>query len=394
MQRLCPIATSAGGSSQAAVNCYLANVANASIVDFARNGLDSSNAFCGSFACSVLGKQQAAFGGINPAVGSNLMYFPGGRSQYQALHATYHTSSGVNPMRRVQRIDLALSYTVSRYRTNIAESNGSGGDYSILTPAVDYNRPHLGHFHSSGLDRTHQIVFTPTIETPYGLRISTIFLMASPLPITGYIPQQNGGGVAGEIFRSDVSGDGTVGDLLNGTYIGTLGKYSSDKINNAISLYNKYVAGQLTPAGHDLVNTGLFSQTQLHALGAYAPLISSCNPPDPSCGVPGRAAEENWLKTIDLHLSWPFAVGERFKVEPTFTAFNVFNLANYGGPGGQLSGILDGAPGTSLNNSTSPGVCGNTQAFCTSRLDRVLPGSGTYANGAPRQMEFGVRITF
>jgi hypothetical protein len=390
----CAAATSAGGSSQAAVNCYLANVPTASIADFARNGLDSSNAFCGAFACSVLGRPQASFGGINPAVGSNLMYFPGGRSQYQALHATYHTSSGINPLRRVQKIDLALSYTLSRYRTNIAESNGSGGDYSILTPAVDYNRPHLGHFRSSGLDRTHQIVFTPTIETPRGLRISTIFLMASPLPISGYIPQQNGGGVPGEIFHSDVSGDGTVGDLLNGTYIGTLGKYASSKINDAISFYNKNVAGQLTPAGNDLVGTGLFSPTQLHALGAYTPLISSCNPPDPSCGVPGRGAEENWFKTIDLHLSWPFSVGERFKLEPTFTAFNVFNLANYGGPGGQLSGILDGSPGTSLNNSTSPGVCGNTQGLCTSRLDRVLPGSGTYANGAPRQMEFGVRITF
>ncbi len=391
---VCPVATSAGGSSQSAVTCYLANVGNASIVDFARNGLDSSNAFCGPFPCSVVGKPQAAFGGINPAVGSNLMYSPGGRSQYQAIHSTYHTTSGLNPMNHVRKIDIAFSYTLSRYRTNVAQPDGSGGDYSILTPALDYNRPHLGHLHSSGLDRTHQIAFTPTVETPRGLRISTIFLMASPLPISGYIPQQNGGGVPGEIFRSDVSGDGTVGDLLTGTYIGTLGKYSSNKINNALAFYNHNIAGQLTPAGIDLVGTGLFSAQQLHALGAYAPLISSCNPPDPSCGVPGRAAEENWLKTIDLRLSWPFAVGERFKIEPTFSVFNVFNLANFGGPGGQLNGILDGSPGTSLNNSTSPGVCGNSTAFCTSRLDRVQPGSGTYANGAPRQMEFGFRVTF
>ena len=191
------------------------------------------------------------------------MYFPGGRSQYQALHATYHTSSGANPLRRVQKVDLALSYTLSRYRTNVAESNGSGGDYSILTPAQDYNRPHLGHFGSSGLDRTHQIVFTPTIETPRGLRISTVFLLASPLPVTGYIPQQNGGGVAGEIFRSDVSGDGTVGDLVNGTYIGTLGKYASSKINNAIGFYNKQCgraidacgrrSGQCRPLQHDAI---------------------------------------------------------------------------------------------------------------------------------------------
>ena len=397
----CPYAASAGGSSQTAVQCYIDHVSTASITDFARNGLDSSNAFCGPFPCSVLNRvdvfgnpQQASFGGVNPAVGSNVMYFPGGRSQYQALHATYHTSSGANPMHNVRKIDIALSYTVSRYRTNVAEPNGSGGDYSILNPALDYIRPHLGHFHSSGLDRTHQIVFTPTVETPRGLRISTVFFMASPLPISGYIPQQNGGGVAGEIFHSDVSGDGTVGDLLNGTYIGTLGKYTSNKINNAIGFYNRNVAGQLTPAGNALLAAGLLSETQLHTLGAYAPLISSCNPPDPSCGVPGRAAEQNWFKTIDLRLSWPFSIGERFKVEPNFTVFNVFNLANFGGPGGQLNGILDGAPGTSLNNSTSPGVCGNSSAFCTSRLDRVLPGSGAYANGAPRQMEFGVRITF
>ena len=99
----CSPALSAGGSSQSAVNCYLAAVPTASIADFARNGLDSSNAFCGAFACSVLGRPQAAFGGINPAVGSNLMYFPGGRSEYQALHATYHTSSAANPLRRVRR---------------------------------------------------------------------------------------------------------------------------------------------------------------------------------------------------------------------------------------------------------------------------------------------------
>ncbi|MGH9647656.1 MAG: hypothetical protein ACRD4E_12670, partial [Bryobacteraceae bacterium] len=330
-----------------------------------------------------------------PAVGSNIMYFPSGRSQYQAIHATYHTSSGANPMKRVQRIDLALSYTLSRYRSNVAEPNGSGGDYSTLTVAQDYNRPHLGHFHSSGLDRTHQIAFTPTIETPHGLQISTVMLFASPLPDTVYAPQVNGGGVPGEIFHTDLSGDGTVGDMLVGTYMGTTGKYSSDKINKAIAYYDYNVAGQITPAGAALVKSSLFNPGQLHDLGAVAPLISSCYPANPSCGVPGRPAQENWFKTVDLRLAWPLSVGERFKVVPNFAVFNVFNLANYGGPGGQLSGILDGAPGTSLNNSTTPGWCGNNPtAFCTSRLDRVQPGSGVYANGAPRQMEFGVRITF
>src|ERR1035438_4581822 len=89
---------------------------------------------------------------------------------------------------------------------------------------------------------------------------------------------------------------------------------------------------------------------------------------DPSCGLPGRPATETWLKTIDLRFSWPFALGERMKIEPNVAVFNVLNLANFGGPGGQLSGVLDGAPGTSLNNSTSPGVCGNRSEEHTSEL--------------------------
>ncbi len=401
----CAKATFAGqgpNSSQAAVDCYMNAVPAASIVDFARQGLDSSNAFCGPFPCSALGKidkttgqpMQASFGGANPAVGSNIMYFPSGRSQYQAIHFAYHTSSAANPLRRVQKIDVAIAYTLSRYRSNIAAPNGSGGDYSVLNVAEDYLRPHLGHFGSSGLGRTHQIVISPTVEMPHGPRLSIITLLGSPLPLSVSVPQLNGGGVPGEIFRSDISGDGTVGDLLNGTFIGSTGKYSPTKANDAIANYNRFQAGNLTPAGFVLANSTLFRSDQLSKLGAVAPYITSCPPPSPACGLPGHWAAENWFKTVDLRLSWPFALGERAKIEPTFTIFNAFNLANYGGPGAQLSGVLDGSPGTSLNNSTTPGYCGSTTNFCTSRLDRVLPGSGTYANGAPRQMQFGVRVTF
>ncbi|MFZ1917606.1 MAG: carboxypeptidase-like regulatory domain-containing protein [Terriglobales bacterium] len=401
----CAPATFAGpgpNGSQAAVDCYLSNVSTASIVDFAGQGLDSSNAFCGPFPCSALGKidkttgkpMQASFGGANPAVGSNIMYFPSGRSQYQAIHFAYHTTSAVNPLRRVQKIDVGISYTLSRYRSNIAEPSGAGGDYSILNVAEDYLRPHLGHFGSSGLDRTHQIVISPTVEMPHGPRLSIITLLGSPLPLTVSVPQLNGGGVPGEIFRSDLSGDGTVGDILNGTYIGSTGKYSPTNVDKAIASYNQSQGGNLTPAGFALVSSALFRSDQLSKLGAVAPYISSCSPPSPACGLPGRWAAENWFKTVDLRLSWPFALGERAKIEPIFTIFNAFNLANYGGPGAQLSGILDGSPGTSLNNSTVPGYCGSSASLCTSRLDRVLPGSGTYANGAPRQLQFGVRVTF
>jgi hypothetical protein len=381
----CPQAVSAGGSSQTSVSCYLSTVPGASITDFAHNGLDSSNAFCGPFPCSVLGKNQAAFGGANPLVGSNVMYFPSGSSRYEGIHLAYRGSSVVNPERHVRRFDIAILYTLSRYRSNLAEPNGSGGDYSTLNVAEDYNRPHLGYWGDAGLDRTHQFTFAPTAELSHGIKLSMITHLGSPLPLSAYIPQQDGGGVAGEIFRSDITGDGTVGDLLPATVIGSTGKYGHTDLTKAISYYNSTYAGKLTPAGQALVNSNLFSGQQLIALGAYSPLVQ---------GLPANAATATWLKTMDLRLSWPQHVGEHTVVEPVFSVFNLFNWANFGGPGNQLNGVLDGAPGTSLNNSSSGGHCGTSASICTERLDRVLPGSGTYANGAPRQMEFGVRITF
>src|SRR5208283_1047252 len=220
----CPQATFTNASSQASVDCYIAHVPTGSIVDFARNGLDSSNAFCGPFPCSVLGKQQAAFGGFNPAVGSNVMYFPGGQSRYTGLHLTYHGITADNPARRMRQLEVTIAYTYSKYKTNIAEPNGSGGDYSLLNVAQDYRRPHAGYWGDSGLGRTDVFTFTKTANLSYGLRLTTIETIGSPLALTAYLPQQDGGGVAGEIFRTDVTGDGTVGDLLTGSFLGSTGK--------------------------------------------------------------------------------------------------------------------------------------------------------------------------
>ena len=107
------------------------------------------------------------------------MYFPSGRSQYQGVHLAYHAITGENPARRLRRLELNIAYTFSRYRSNIAEPNGSGGDYSILTVAEDYNRPHRGYWGSSGFDRTHQLTFTPTADLSHGLRLSMIAHLAA-----------------------------------------------------------------------------------------------------------------------------------------------------------------------------------------------------------------------
>ena len=394
----CTPAGSAGSESQTAIQCYIDAVPGASIVDFARNGLDSSNSLCGPFPCSVLNLPNAAFSGINPAVGSNVMYFPSGRTQYGALHATFRTS-GDRLASGIRHWDLAVSYTYSKYQNNVASADGSGGDFSILSRAEDYIRPHVGHFGPSGLDRRNMFVIAKSVDLPRGGRLSIITQLVSPLEISARLPQLDGGGVAGEIFRTDATGDGTVGDLLPGTGVGGLGGYSGSDLGQAIAFYNNNYAGRLTSAGNALISPNgatpaLFTSDQLSKLGALYPFVCA-GPSQPGCpAVPGNSAQAKWLRTNDLRLTWPFRVGERVRLEPNLSIFNVFNFANFGGAGRQLNGVLDGSPGSSLNSASSPGTCGNSTAFCTSRLDRILPGSGSYGLGAPRQIEFGVKISF
>ena len=398
----CPAATSLGSSSQAAVDCYINAIPSPSILDFARNGLDSSNAYCGPFPCplvkaapppgSSLPPNVATFSGLNPLVGSNVMYFPTGRSRYDGVQLALRTSSGANPLPNVRHFDLSVSYTFSKYRSNVAMANGGGGDYSLLSVAEDYNTPHTGHFGPSGLDRRQFFTFAPSFDLPHGLRLAMIAQLASPLPLSVRIPQLDGGGVAGEIFRSDHTGDGTVGDLLPFSAVGGgSGARTASDLHNAIKFFNSLYAGLPTPAGGALYTRTLFNPETLMTaqqalrLGAVSPFLQD---------LPASPAQSTWLKTVDLRLSYPIRVGERVRVEPTASVFNVFNFANFGGPGRQLSGILDGSPGSSLNYASNGGTCNSNLAICSARLDRIVPGSGVYSLGAPRQFDFGVRVTF
>jgi hypothetical protein len=68
----------------------------------------------------------------------------------------------------------------------------------------------------------------------------------------------------------------------------------------------------------------------------------------------------------------------------SFSAYNTFNCSNFDGAGGRLSGELTGQAG-SINGTTSA---------LDSRTNRIGPGTGTFSFGAPRQLEFGLRVTF
>ncbi len=357
----CPIGT-------AGINCAIA--AGATINDYAGNGLDSGNngVFFG-FPTSG----GAAFPGINPNVGANQMLFPIGRSNYNALNVSLRQNLE-HPLPGVRRMNLQASYSLSRF-------NGEARDQDFINNALDFNNIH--HFLGpTGLDRTHQFSFGGVWDLPLALRVSLISHVGTAGPVTLFLPSQGG---IGEIFRSDITGDGTgagdslfgQGDVLPGTNVGSFGRdVKASNINSVIQAYNTTMAGQLTPAGQALVSAGLFSSDQLKALGAVTPTLALA--PKGQVGPAG-------LFTTDLRLAWelkPVKSRESFVIEPNIAVFNLFNSANYDGPAQPLSGVLNGSA-LSANGTTY-----------AQRTNRITLGSGVFALGAPRVFEWGMKITF
>ncbi len=359
-------------TSIAGINCYLGQVRGASISDFAVNGLDSS----GTFA-----NPAAAFPGDNPTLGQGIFFEPIGNSRYRAVDVSLHTTINHLKIRQIQNLNMQASYSWSKFQSNLAEGGGPSSDASPLPNALDWNSPN-GFFGPSGLDRTHQFSFGPVLGLRHGFLLSILGHIDSPLPLTIFLPQLNGGGVPGEIFRSDVTGDGTVGDIVPGSSIGGFRSGTSVfNLNTFIDGYNTNVAGHTTTAGSALTTNGLFTQTQLLELGAVTPALAS---------VPANS-EPAWLKTVDVRLSWPYVFKERFTIEPSVSAFNVFNSANFDSSMNPSGGILQ--PATTFPTSGSSGLGCGTATSCQS-ANRIGSGSGVFSLGSARQIEFGVRLTF
>ncbi|MBV9572515.1 MAG: carboxypeptidase regulatory-like domain-containing protein [Acidobacteriales bacterium] len=390
----CAAATSTGASSQAAVACYESKVPGATIADFARaktdssgtlisGGLDSGGQELSGYPASYFGSTPAAgaaFPGINPAVGRNTMYFPIGRSVYSGLQ--FALRSQVNdPLRGIRGMDIAISYSRSKIVSNMPAGDSLLGP-DLLPLAVNFNNPSqsLGQ---TPLDRKNQISFSTVLETRGGFHLAFVGHFDSPLSQTLYLPST---GAPGEIFRSDINGDGAFGgqgqtgngaygDVIPGTSVGGFGQtITSGNLNNAIRQYNLNDAGRLTPAGVALVSAGLFSAQQLQSLGAVTPALVA-----PANGNIGPS----WLRVFDLTLSRAFKIGERIAIEPRASAYNLFNFSNFGTAGFNSGGII-------LPQLAQPG---QTNSIVPQAVRAGL-GSGVFATGAPRQLEFGLRITF
>lgn len=364
------------------VACDIA--AGANITDFASNGLDSGYVLCGGSPCAA-----AAFPGINNAVGSNEMLFPIGRSVYNALQATLKEDLA-RPLPSIKHANLQVSYSFSRYVATARDN-----DFS--TAATDFADPNH-YIGPNALDRTHQISFGGYMDLPAGFQFGVTAHFDSPLPSNVLLPVS---GAPGGIFQTDVTGDGTgdgatannrgLGDLLPGTNVGGFGRsFGTSGLNNLITNYNTNLVGQATPAGQVLISNGLFTLGQLQALGGVigGSTPTATLPYGPLQLAPPGAIEQTWLRTFDMNMSWGYKIKERFEIRPGVSFFNVFNFSNFDGPAVPFSPTLNGQVG-SPNGTTSAlehGAAGN--------LLRLGLGSGVNALGAPRAIEWELKLSF
>jgi hypothetical protein len=122
------------------------------------------------------------------------------------------------------------------------------------------------------------------------------------------------------------------------------------------------------------------------ALGWVMPTVPSVNVH--SINVP-------WLETLDLRASWPVTFRDRITIEPSAAVFNVLNYGNAGQPGNMFGSSLYPGPNPTFqpNGTLAPNVIGGITNATLSSLRAGLQ-SGNFAVGAPRQIEFGLKITF
>jgi len=367
------------GTDAGSINCAIA--AGATMSSYGNNGLDSA-ADLGISGCETgLGTTYpCAFTGINPDLGLVTFLQPIGRSVYNALDVKL-VDNVKTPFRGVKYLNFQFAYALSRFTNCGAALSTSAGtspaaaDQDFVNPTIDNNHP-CGFSGPSALDRTHQFSFGGYADLPLHFRLGTIFHFDSPLASALAVPVTGNG--AGEIFATDFTGDGTVGDPVPGTKQGSFMRgVSLGDLSNVVNNYNNTVANNPTPAGNVLINNGLFTLSQLQALGGVAPALSPV--------VPGEVGL-TWLKTFDMSLTWigKVSVREReLSFEPSVSFYNLFNFANFNIPGNVLSGILTGGAG-SLNGTT----------YADANSVRVGVGTGVFALGAPRTIEFGMKLTF
>ena len=359
--------------------------------DFSGNGLDSANDL-GPFPCP-----NCAFAANNSNVGAFYEFHSGGRSVYNGLDLKL-VQNVKHPFTGVKYLNFQGTYTFSRYVNagSIASgTNIAGGDADFVSTGLN-NRNPLSLIGPGSLDRTHQFNFGGYGDLPLGFRLGLLSHFWSPFAATPTILPVASTTNAGPngIFTSDFIGSGQVGNPLpidqTSSSCGNMGgqcnynlynvgafmrSIGPQGLTNAVANYDATIGGTLpTPAGQALINSGLFTLAQLQALGGVATHVAPV--------VPGQVGL-GWLKAFDLEFSW---VGhfwhERLTLQPSVNFYNLFNFSNFDSAANALTGQLNGTPG-SINGTVQAG-----------RPDRIGAGTGVFAFGAPRTIEWGLKLQF
>lgn len=363
----------------------------ASITDFSANGLDSSSVvYGGPYPAQAVGATPntgAAFAGINANVGEGLFILPVGRSGYDALQVVLQQQKS-HPVPGITSSNLQISYTLSRIVTSVG--GGTQDQFFAGARAVDNDNPNAIMGRNS-IDHSNELSLGGSLGVKYGLQVAFIGHFYSAPPTT--LRLDTGGTSAGQIFQTDLDGDGQTGDLLPGTLPGSyMHSVKGAGLNKLISRYNAQSAGQLTPAGQALVNAGLFTQQQLSALNAVQqPLGLGSNNP----------LNTPMFRDFGLNASYPIKLGkfhEGLTITPGVAMYNVFNMGNFGGYSGTVLNAADDSPASQAagltqgylngNNTTAPGGAPVLNSY------RVQRGSGTFDAGGPRSTEFQLKIAF
>jgi hypothetical protein len=358
----------------------------ATIRDFATNGLDSGVTFNSGNPASyskktVNGVQNvvSAFPGLNPQLGRGRFIMPIGRSGYDALQIVFKQQA-TNPVPGVVSSNFQVSYSLS----SIVATTTSSDEF--FSPAVlDNDNPSL-FMGRSALDHTNQISFGGSATLKYGPRISLLahFFSASPSTLTldtTSLP-------SGQIFQTDVTGDGTTGDPSPGTLAGDyMHRVTPANLGAFITNYNSTVANTLTPAGKAVAASGLMSQAQLIQMGAAIQPIAQLPQP--------RGVSNPAYRQIDAQLSYPISLKwlrEGMSLEPVIAFYNAGNFSNFAND----TSILQNTTAAGTTNSAAAGF-GNITGLnnlTTQGSKRTVRGIGTFDQGAQRTVEYQLHLNF
>ncbi len=374
------------GTDAASIDCAIAK--GATIGNYANINKGCATGPCLSGGANAtgnfpIGQGVLAFPGKNPDFGQVLLLEPVGRSVYNGLDVVLR-SDLKSPVSFIHRLNAQISYSFSHY-----DAQASDGDF--VNSALDFNNPSK-FIGPNGLDRTHQFSAGVVMDLPAGIRANFIthFYTALPQTLTFFAP-----GNLEDIFQYDTSGDGQTGIApVPGSKVGSFGRdISAGGLNTFLEKYSDAFGNQLTPAGQALVSAGLFTADQLKSLCAVTPSLNPVGNCASSEGLQlptapaGQVGNGNFF-TFDLRLGWsikPIHKLERLRFEPQAAFYNLFNRKNYNGPDNLISGVLDGSAGS---------VAGIGTTASSRRTFETGLGSGVFAIGAPRSMEFGFKVSF